>query len=253
VDVGQGDAVLLLSPSGKAYLYDLGNRERELAAALAGSGVDTLEAVLVSHPDLDHFGAYGALRDVAVKRWYLPEVVRPDPAWESFVGALDASGADPGTLSAGDTLLWADGTEIEALWPPRHFPGSDNDRSLVLRVTYAGSRVLLTGDAEGEAESGLLRSGRSLSAHLLKVGHHGSRTSSGLPFLAAVSARWAVISCDSAVYGHPHGETLAGLSRLIGPERVLRTDREGTIAFELDAAGARRWKVESRIGNRETE
>src|SRR5688572_17211488 len=94
VDVGQGDAVLLRSPSGRAYLYDLGDREVPLAAALASQGIDTLEAVLVSHADRDHFGAHGALREVVVKQWYLPETVEPDPAWERFVRELDASRAD---------------------------------------------------------------------------------------------------------------------------------------------------------------
>jgi competence protein ComEC len=247
VDVGQGDAVLLRLPGGKHILYDLGNRDDGLADALAAFGVDSLEAVLVSHVDLDHFGAHAALRGISVNRWYLPETPAPDPAWQTLRNVLDASGAVPETLFAGDSLLWPGGVEAEVLWPPAGFDAADNERSLVLRVSHAGRRLLLTGDIEGAAEAGLLRSGRPLSADLLKVAHHGSRTSSSLPLLAAVSPRYAVISCDSSVYGHPHRETLAGLQRFMEPGRVLRTDVEGTIGFEMGMAGLHKLKIGNQL------
>ena len=240
-DVGQGDACLLRTPSGKSYLYDIGNHEDMLVSLLEEAGVDSLEAVLISHPDLDHFGAFASLKPFPVKRWYLPETNSPDPAWARMLRVLDASRAILDTLYAGETLQWADGIAVEALWPPKGFSGSDNDLSLVLHIRHAGQSILLTGDIEAEAESALLQSGRDLSATLLKVAHHGSHTSSALPFLAAAAPRWAIISCDSTAYGHPHPETVAGLLRMIGdPERILRTDREGTIAFEVDENGVRR-------------
>jgi beta-lactamase superfamily II metal-dependent hydrolase len=241
VDVGQGDACLLRSPDGRDYLYDIGNHPGRLARFLREAGVDTLEACAISHPDRDHFGAFSALAGFPVKIWYLPETAGPDSAWGDFMEVLDAWGAKKETLVAGDSLAWPEGLGAAVLWPPRHHPGSDNDRSLVLRVSWQGASLLLTGDVEAEAEAGLLRSGRNLSSSLLKVAHHGSRTSSSLPFLAAVSPRFAVISCDSSAYGHPHEETLAGLEWILGSEdRIVRTDREGTVSFELDAYGARR-------------
>lgn len=244
VDVGQGDAVLLRLPGGKHILYDLGNRDGDLADALAAFGVDSLEAVLISHVDLDHFGAHAALRGISVNRWYLPETAAPDPAWQSFRDGLDASGAKQETLFAGDSLLWPGGVEAEVLWPPSGFDASDNERSLVLRISHAGRRLLLTGDIEGDAEADLLRAGRRLSADLLKVAHHGSRASTSLPLLAAVSPRYAVISCDSSVYGHPHRETMAGLERFVERERILRTDVVGTVGFELGEGGITRLKIE---------
>lgn len=241
IDVGQGDACLLRTPAGRHFLYDLGNREEALAAFLDQADVDTLDAVFVSHADSDHFGAYAALRDIPVHRWFLPETKRPDPAWQGLMRELDVRGARLDTLHAGDTVRLDAGLGARALWPPRHYSGEDNDMSLVLRIAYGGTAMLLTGDIEAEAEAGLLASGAELSGDLLKVAHHGSRTSGTLPFLGSVRPRWAVISCDSSVYGHPHAETLAGLGLFL-PEagRILRTDREGTLAFALDPDGVRR-------------
>jgi competence protein ComEC len=240
VDVGQGDACLVRTPEGKDYLYDIGNRGAKLVSFLTSAGVDTLEAVLISHPDLDHFGAFASLQAFAVKRWYLPGTTSPDPAWSGLIAELDARDAALETPHAGLSLPWSERMEVKVLWPPEHFSGSDNDLSLVLRITHAGSSLLLTGDVEEAGENGLLASGFDLTADVLKVAHHGSRTSSSLPFLAAAEPRWAVVSCDSSVYGHPHAETLAGLRRFLPEERIIRTDVEGTIGFEMDGGGVRR-------------
>lgn len=250
VDVGQGDACLLRMPEGKDYLYDIGNRGEKLVPFLASMGVDTLEAVLISHPDLDHFGAFASLQTLVVKRWYIPETGSPDPAWSALIRELDAQGAEMETLHAGISLPWSAHADVKVLWPPAHFSGSDNDLSTVIRITHAGASLLLTGDVETAGEAGLLASGYDLSADLLKVAHHGSRTSSSLPLLAAAAPRWAVISCDSSVYGHPHAETKAGLRRFLPEERILRTDVEGTVGFEMDGGGVRRIK-EVRLQNEE--
>ncbi|MEO6097722.1 MAG: hypothetical protein ABIW76_19520 [Fibrobacteria bacterium] len=172
---------------------------------------------------------------------FLPSGIGTSPAWLEVLRVLDAYRGEKETLFSGDTLIFDQGVRVRTLWP---FPRSDlesNNLSTVLRVEYQGHRLLLTGDIEEEAERGILASGLQPSADLLKVAHHGSRTSSGLPFLAAVAPRWAVISCDSTVYGHPHAEAVADLSLIIGDSaRILRTDREATIGFELDELGVRR-------------
>lgn len=253
LDVGQGDACLMRTPGNRWYLYDTGNKPEYLLPFLRGKQVDTLAAVFVSHTDLDHFGAFSALlREFPVKKAYLPPDSGILPQWRDLLAALDVSGTDSDTLFAGDTLIFEPGVHARALWPPPHTALQGNELSLVLRVEYRSRRVLLTGDIETEAERRLLHGGAmgpdglsvavpGLSTDILKVAHHGSRTSSGLPFLSAAGARWAVISCDSAVYGHPHPETLAGLDLVLGDDsRILRTDRDGTVGFALDGNGIRR-------------
>ena len=242
VDVGQGDACVLRTPENRWYIYDIGNEERTLIAFLRHVRADTLQAAVISHPDLDHFGAFPALlHDFPVKKVYLPEGTSTNPAWLGMIRDLDALAVDRETLYAGDILAWGGPLTARVLWPQPHASLSGNDLSTVLRIEYAGKRILLTGDIEDAAESAILGEGFALAADILKVAHHGSRTSSSLAFIAAVRPSWSVISCDSTVYGHPHVEALADLAVVMGgEERILRTDREGTIAFELDGDGVRR-------------
>lgn len=251
VDVGQGDACALRTPEGKWYLNDVGNDERALIAFLRHARADTVQAIVLSHTDLDHFGALPAvLHAFPVKKVYLPQGGRTDSAWLGAMHELDVSRAEKGTLSEGDTLLWG-GVSVRVLWPPPRCPFSGNDLSTVLRAQSGNSRILLTGDIEDPAERLILADQPDLAADILKVAHHGSRTSSSLGFVEAVRPRWAVISCDSSVYGHPHPEALADLRWVMDDEasddeasgneaRILRTDREGTIAFELGETGIRR-------------
>ncbi len=242
LDVGQGDACLLQTPGNRWFLYDVGNLEQYLVPFLKGVGVDTLSGVFISHPDLDHYGAFPAvLREFPVKKIHLPCGTNPNPAWLRLLSDLDAFQGEKDTLFAGDTLLLPGSVKLRVLWPFPHNAFLDNDISTVLRVEYQGKRILLTGDIEEGAEREILASGADPSADILKVAHHGSRTSSGLPFLAAVAPHWAVISCDSTVYGHPHPEAMADLKWILpDSSRILRTDREGTIGFELDEWGVRR-------------
>jgi competence protein ComEC len=242
LDVGQGDACLLRTPGNRWFLYDIGNREEYLIPFLKSVKVDTLAAVFISHPDLDHYGAFPALlKEFPIKKVYLPSGSSPNPAWAEVLADLDVFAGGKDTLFAGDTLLWEAGIQVRVLWPFPHSALVDNNISTVLRVEYLSRRILLTGDIEEEAERGILAAGVSPAADILKVAHHGSRTSNGLPFLSAVSPRWAVISCDSSVYGHPHAEAVADLNLVIGDSaRILRTDRVGTVGFAVDEFGIRR-------------
>jgi competence protein ComEC len=242
LDVGQGDACLMRTPGKRWFLYDIGNKEEFLIPFLKSVRADTLDAVFVSHPDLDHFGAFPALlREIPIKRVYLPSGTSVNPAWLETLRDLDAFAGKKETLYAGDTLIWDGDVRVRTLWPLPHTGLQGNNLSTVLRVEYRGRRLILTGDVEDEAERAMLAAGIKPAGDILKVAHHGSRTSSGLPFLSAVAPRWAVISCDSTVYGHPHEEAVADLSLMLGDgARILRTDREGTVGFELDGSGIRR-------------
>lgn len=241
IDVGQGDACLLQTPENRFILYDAGNEPWKVAELLRTLGADTLQTVFVSHPDFDHFGSLSSLlREFPTRKVFLPNATSPDSTWQALLRDLDEFHIQKDTLYAGDSLAWDD-VSVKVLWPSKHFSGANNDLSQVLRVGYRGRSLLLTGDIENEAESGILASRAAVAAEILKVAHHGSRSSSSLPFLAAIHPAWAIISCDSTVYGHPHPETMADLKLVMEDStRILRTDRVGTVAFEMDSEGVRR-------------
>jgi competence protein ComEC len=242
IDVGQGDACLLQTPSHRFYLYDTGNNDAALLGFLEKKGVDSLSAVFISHPDLDHYGAFlSILRDIPVKKAYLPVESSSSQAWTHLVQALDSLGIEKVTLLAGDTLIWDHDISVRTLWPYSKADYEGNNLSTVLRIEYASHSLLLTGDIENESEMGILESREKLKSDILKVAHHGSQSSSGLPFLGAVKPTFAIISCDSAVYGHPHIEAIADLKLILGDSnRILRTDRMGSIGFTLDEQGVHR-------------
>ena len=232
VDVGQGDATLLVSGEGALLVdgggapgFDLGGRV--LRPLLARRGVWRLRAAVVTHTDGDH--CLG-LRDLAA---YVPidEVWAPRGSERDPCVAALARVARRGAsfLVAGDRRRTA-GFDLLVLHPAAESRGSDNERSLVLRANAAGRRLLLAADVSAHEEEELLRwATAELAADLLKVPHHGSAGSSSERFLAAVRARLAVVSAGVGnPYGHP---SPAALSRLAQARAiVLRTERDGEVS-----------------------
>jgi competence protein ComEC len=234
IDVGQGDSILLRDGD-RAILIDGGGSRggdiggRALLPALLGEGVDHLDALVMTHPDHDHCGG---LVDIAA---YLPvREVWMAPGWDrqSCAGKLlDLPGVRSRFLWRGQRRAvgrW----RLTALHPAADDDGPVNERSLVLLAEANGRRALLTGDIERGAERELADCcGRDLWADLLKVAHHGSRTSSTEDFLDAVAPRLALISVGvDNVYHHPSPEVVA---RLGGRSRVLRTDRAGEVVVRF--------------------
>lgn len=231
LDVGQGDGILVRDGR-RAILVDGGGWERGdlggrvLLPALAAEGVRRLDALVMTHPDRDHcrglvdLASYLAVREV----W-------TGPGWGSDGCAgelLTLPGPTPRILWAGAKAQvgrW----RLTVLHPQPGDRRGENDRSLVLLAEAQGARALLTGDVEEWAEHRLVSAwGDSLRADVLKVAHHGSRTSSGATFLDAVRPRLALISAGPAnPYHHPSGVVLERLAERHVP--VLRTDRNGMI------------------------
>jgi competence protein ComEC len=234
IDVGQGDSILLRDGD-RAILIDGGGSRggdiggRALLPALLGEGVDRLDALVMTHPDNDHCGG---LVDIAA---YLPvREVWMAPGWDRHGCAgklLDLPGVRPRFLWRGQRRAvgrW----RLTALHPAADDDGPVNERSLVLLAETHGRRALLTGDIEKGAERKLADCcARDLRADLLKVAHHGSRTSSTEDFLDAVAPRLALISVGvDNVYHHPSPEVV---ERLGERSRVLRTDRAGEIVVRF--------------------
>ncbi len=234
-DVGQGEAVLLRNGA-RGVLVDgggwtSGDIARDvLLPVLSRLGVRRLEAAVVSHPDLDHcqgladLAQYLAIREVwtgvgsAKAACVTDLLLRPGTSWRPLWSGRVASAA---------------GWRFEVLHPPAGDRGDGNDGSLVLRASAAGSSLLLTGDIEAAAERRILARHRParLSANVLKVAHHGSKTSTGERFLRAVRPGIALISAGRRNrYGHPAPPVVERLERH-GVE-VRRTDREGMVRLE---------------------
>lgn len=229
LDVGQGTAVIVRTAT-HALVYDAGPRYSErfdagraiVATALRADGVRELDRLVLSHADADHAG--GA-----------PGLLAALPVREVIGTAL------PGAVAArpclrGETWTW-DGVEFRLLHPPPGFAASDNDGSCVLRIAVAGRVLLLAGDIEERAEA-LLRAGEAalLGADVLLVPHHGSRSSSGAPMVAAVAPAIALVSAGHRNrFGHPHPEVVARYHGV--GARVLETARHGAVRLRIEQDG----------------
>lgn len=239
LDVGQGDAILVRAPNGADLLVDAGPPGGAAARAFSANAPRdrSLGALVLTHQDLDHAG--GA--DDLLSRFSVARVLAPVWGEKAMAvsGAAAERGAATGTLSRGDRV-WLDRVApvyLDVLWPPEGAPvGDGNDGSLVALLVYGSSTAILTGDAPRGVEKMLASAGDPLGAEILKVGHHGSKTSSDPGFILAVSPRFAVISAgEGNRYGHPNLETVETL-RASGAE-MLSTAEAGTVGFLWSGGG----------------
>ena len=252
LDVGQGDAILVRGPDGRALLVDTGGGgpgrldrgEHVVLPVLRRLGVARLAALAVTHGDPDHAGGLGSLlAGMAVDEVWVPAGTEHEP-WQAVA---DEAGVRRRSLVRGDRL-WLGPLRIAVLNPAAPAPGdrrdarTTNNRSLVLRVEWGLAAAILTGDAESRAEQAMLAAAEPVSAPILKVGHHGSRFGSSSGFLQASGPRIAAISVGARnPFGHPSPAVLA---RLDGAGAALyRTDLDGAVEITSDAAHlwVRRW------------
>lgn len=238
LDVGQGDSFLVSTASGRVLVDGGGTFDaaddfgrKRLLPRLAALGAVSFDAVVLTHPHPDHSrGLLAALKLLPAGRLFLPSAAPRNPFLDEALAVAARSGVAAETLVAGDRFTAA-GVVFEVLHPgPETYPRSpENNGSLVLRLRLGGRSVLLTGDVEAPAEADLVARGGPLSADVLKVPHHGSRTSTTPAFLAKVAPRLALIGVGRRNrFGHPGPEVVA---RLTGAgARVFRTDRQGDVS-----------------------
>ena len=245
LDIGQGDSILVVTPSGRQALIDGGPDgdivSRALADTLPG-GDRSLDLVVMTHLDSDHSGG---LLDV-LDRFAVGVVLSsPQPPGNKMQAQWDdrlqRHGITPVEVRAGHVIHLGDGVELQALNPPqdRLFKDPNND-SIVMRLTYGDVSFLLAADIEGEAEERLVNGIAELSSTVLKVAHHGSKSSTTPGFLSAVGPAIAVVSAglDNS-YGHPAPAIVERLETVVGAENVYRTDRDGSV--EVVSNGAAVW------------
>lgn len=233
IDVGQADAALVTC-GGKAMLIDGGNvaDSRTVVTYLKKQGVTELEAVVCTHGHEDHVGGLaGALNAYAARRVYSSTDSFDSKAFRDFRTYVEKQGLTLTIPQAGERFSLGS-AEVELLGPQKRYT-DENNNSIVLRVVYGETAFLFTGDAEREAEQELLSAGRDLRATVLKVGHHGSESSTSYPFLREVRPEYAVISVGKGnAYGHPSEQAL---SRLRDAAATLyRTDLQGDVVARSD-------------------
>lgn len=233
LDVGQGDAAVIQC-GGQSMLIDGGKPEKSsyIYAWLQQHSLSYLDVIVATHVDADHIGGLsGALNYASVGTAYCPETTGTTETFQSFVKYLAQRGKQITVPTAGETFALG-GAQIQILGP-LHRAEDSNDNSIVLKVSFGATSFLFTGDAERAEEQDLLNSGVNLQSTVLKVGHHGSDTSTSYPFLRAVAPQYAVISVGAGnSYGHP---TEAVLSRLRDAGvTTFRTDMQGEITAVSD-------------------
>lgn len=265
-DVGQGDAALVDLPDGRLMLIDAGGAigggldpgKAALVPLLAARRRDRIDIAVLTHPHPDHFGGLHALFDQLPigELWDTgqAEAERDLEATSNEAARLLARARSLGTRVRRPSEVCGRATaagsaRIRVLWPcPRYRSAYDiNDNSLVLRIDFGRRSLLFAGDAEQAAEQELLDARAVLRADVLKVGHHGSRTSTTAPFLAAVDPRLALISAGAGNrFGHPHAEVIERLRG--GGRTVIELAREGGTLVTTDG---RNLEIETAAGQRQ--
>lgn len=247
LDVGQGDAILITSPSGFQILIDGGPDQAVLGQLRSAMDASDryIDMIILSHPDADHLtGLVDVLRDYQTKRVFMPDVSKETSLYRAWNELLAEHSVEVNVVSRPHTIRLPDGIALHMIHPgPQTFHHGEavNDASIVIRLEYGRRSFLFTGDIESEIEERLVKDWlEALDADMLKAPHHGSDSSSTPAFLKAVSPALSVIQVGKQnKYGHPSPIVLDRYRRQ--SIDVWRNDTEGSIRFETD--GAAMWKT----------
>lgn len=229
VDVGQGDCEIIQFPDGRNILIDAGKNdmEDELIGFIEECGIEKFDIVIATHPHEDHIGGLDKVIDnFEIGCIYMPDAVSTSKTFESVLDSIENKNVNVIQAKAGITVLDEEYISMKFVAPNSDEYDETNDYSAVVHFTYGNRSFLFTGDAEKLSEKEILANGFDISSDVIKVGHHGSSTSSSKSFLKAVNPKYAIIEVgEDNSYGHPHKEILEALKNI----EVYRTDIDGTV------------------------
>ena len=242
LDVGQGDSALVTMPDGTTLLVDGGGNttdssrrigETVVSEYLWWRGLSQIDYVLATHADADHIdGLNDVLKNFTVRSALVARRPANDPEFATFAQTLVKTHTPVETIQAGDVIQFGN-VQVSVLWPPAGGDTSANNDSIVLRLQFGERSILLTGDIERAAEQSLLASQQQLTTDVIKVAHHGSKTSSTDGFVLAAKPQYAIISVGrDSMFGHPHREVVERWQA--NGATVLTTGQSGTITVTTD-------------------
>lgn len=235
IDVGQGDAILITCAEGTMLVdTSVKSARDQLVAYLEATGISTIDYLVLTHTDADHIGSADyVIENYDVKNILLPNYVATTATYERMLTAMENSDANVICPEPGYTF--SIGALQNTVIAPNYDYDDANEISIVLKAVYGETAVMLTGDAELGSEADIVKlwSAEALKCDILKVGHHGSTSSTTQEFLDAVDPDIAVISCgEGNKHGHPHAEILDRLNAK--GVKIYRTDLDGDIVFKTD-------------------
>jgi len=240
LDIGQGDSIYIEAPNGNQMFIDGGPPKKILSALRKVMPFfdRSVDMILVTNPDADHISGFiDLMNSYKVGELVEPGTQSPSATYATLEKTAAARGI-PKLLARRGQIIWLDKKRrlgFHILFPDRDVSGmATNDGSIVGKLIYGNTSVMFTGDSPQAIEHYLVSlDGKNLRSDVLKVGHHGSRTSSSQEFVGYVSPAYAAISVGAGnTYGHPHKETLDTLSQF--GAKVFRTDQMGTIVMKSD-------------------
>lgn len=241
MDVDQGDGIFIRTPGGKHLLIDVGpNAGRGVLPFLRSRRIRRIDAMVLTHPHSDHIGgAIDVMSVCDVKEVLDSGREHTTSGYAKILEMIQQRGIRYTQPRAGQTFAWDPALKVTILHPDHADYENINDNSIMIRIEYNRISFLFTGDAEEEAEDAVLgRFGGAIKSDVLKVGHHGSHTSSKPAFLDAVRPRYALISCGYRNdFDHPRAVTLEHLESI--DARILRTDLDGFLMFKTDGRDIR--------------
>ena len=235
IDVGQGDSTFIELPCGETMLIDAGEwtEADDVIEYIKSQGANRIDYLIGTHPHSDHIGGLAdVVNEFEIGKIYMPKASNATKTFERLLDAIEENNVDVYTAKA-DVVIYEDNeTKIEIVAPVSSGYESLNDYSAVIRLMYGETSFLFMGDAEALSENEIKA---NISSNVLKVGHHGSKTSSSKKFLYRVMPEIAVISVgEDNDYGHPSKTVLNRLDGL--GAKILRTDECGDIVIQSDGS-----------------
>ncbi|MHB9943119.1 hydrolase [Clostridium sporogenes] len=235
IDVGQGDSILVQTKD-KNILIDSGTRKSSdnLINYFKKQHIKKLDYVIATHPHEDHIGGMPKVIDeFEIGNFYAPKKTANTKIFKDMILQLKKKNLKINVAKKGISLDLSNDSSLDFLAPVKDNYENTNDYSAVIKITHGNTKFLFTGDAEKTSERDILNSNVDLSSNVLKVGHHGSHSSSSKEFLDKVNPKMAIISCGkNNDYGHPHKETMKELKKR--NIEIYRTDIDGNILLTSD-------------------